>query len=103
METVPRVGVPGARFGQTRASVRAARGAPDSAFRRAADVTLTGMYVTAAGGYEDGDGRGGGCSDGFFEFLECDDAGVLHAVEVASPAPVTLDGIVLLGRPGGAR
>ncbi|MGN9792214.1 hypothetical protein ACTMTU_14120 [Streptomyces sp. OZ13] len=95
MEILPRIGVPGARFGRTRASVRAARGAPDSAFRRAADATLTDMYVTAAGGHEDGEGRGAG----FFEFLEYDDTGVLHAVEVASPAPVTLDGIVLLGRP----
>ncbi|MEV4679510.1 hypothetical protein [Streptomyces kurssanovii] len=87
MEIFPRVGVPGARFGQTRATVRAARGAPDSAFRRAAAATLTDMYVTAAGGHGDGEERG----DGFFEFLEYDDAGVLHAVEVASPAPVTLD------------
>ncbi|MGX1505608.1 UNVERIFIED_CONTAM: hypothetical protein RKD43_004233 [Streptomyces graminofaciens] len=95
MEIIPRIGAPGARFGRTRASVRAARGAPDSAFRRAADATLTDMYVTAPGGHEGGEG----CGDGFFEFLEYDDADVLHAVEVASPAPVTLDGIVLLGRP----
>jgi hypothetical protein len=80
----------GARFGQKRASVRAARGAPDTAFRRGADATLTDMYVTDVDGHEDG--------DGFFEFLEYDDADVLHAIEVASPAPVTLDGIRLLGR-----
>ncbi|MFD7442324.1 hypothetical protein [Streptomyces sp. NPDC059909] len=82
MEIVPLIGMSDVSFGQSRAAVRAARGVPGSAFRRGAAATLTDMYADHA-----------------VVFLEYDDADALHAIEVASPAPVTLAGIRLLGRP----
>ncbi|UYQ63997.1 hypothetical protein [Streptomyces peucetius] len=83
MEIVPLAGMAGAGFGEPRASVRGERGAPDSAFRRGAEP-LTDMYA-----------------DESCVFLEYDDADSLHAIEIASPGPVTLYGIRLLGRPEG--
>ncbi|MBT2367762.1 hypothetical protein J7E88_21235 [Streptomyces sp. ISL-10] len=82
MEIVPLTGVAGAAFGQSRASVRAVRGEPDSAFRRAADAALTDMYA-----------------DESYVFFEYDDADRLRAIEIASPGPVTVHGERLLGRP----
>jgi hypothetical protein len=82
MEIVPLTGVSGAGFGQSRASVRAVRGGPDSAFRRGADAPLTDLYA-----------------DESCVFFEYDDADLLHAIEIASPGPVTLHGVRLLGRP----
>ncbi|MFP1628341.1 hypothetical protein ACLB9X_24965 [Streptomyces sp. 5K101] len=82
MEIVPLTGVSGAAFGQSRALVRAVRGAPDSAFRRGADAPLTDLYA-----------------DESFVFFEYDDADLLHAIEIASPGPATLHGVGLLGRP----
>ncbi|ATW50155.1 hypothetical protein [Streptomyces peucetius] len=82
MEIVPLTGVSGAAFGQSRASVRAVRGEPDSAFRRGADAPLTDMYA-----------------DESYVSFEYDDADLLHAIEIASPGPVTLHGVRLLGRP----
>ncbi|MGW0703111.1 hypothetical protein ACWD0A_28130 [Streptomyces sp. NPDC002867] len=58
------------------------RGGPDSAFRRGADAPLTDLYA-----------------DESCVFFEYDDADLLHAIEIASPGPVTLHGVRLLGRP----
>ncbi|MFI2373073.1 hypothetical protein [Streptomyces sp. NPDC018833] len=85
MEIVPLTGVAGvagAAFGQSRASVRAVRGEPDSAFRRGADAPLTDMYAEES-----------------YVFFEYDYADLLHAIEIASPGPVILHGVRLLGRP----
>ncbi|NWF30703.1 hypothetical protein HW130_31415 [Streptomyces sp. PKU-EA00015] len=82
MEIVPLTGVTGAAFGQSRATVRVVRGGPDSAFRRGADAPLTDLYA-----------------DESCVFFEYDDADLLHAIEIASPGPVSLHGVRLLGRP----
>ncbi|MGW0777627.1 hypothetical protein ACWD01_29170 [Streptomyces sp. NPDC002835] len=83
MEIVPLVGMSGAAFGQPRRSVRAAHGEPDSAFRRGAEAELSDMYAAGES----------------YVFYEYDDADRLHAIEIASPGPVTLHGTGLLGRP----
>ncbi|MGW0998602.1 hypothetical protein ACWD5V_36085 [Streptomyces sp. NPDC002523] len=84
MEIHPLEGMSGLSFGQSRESVRALLGAPES-FRRAAHSLLTDSYL-----YRSRD-----------LYLGYDDEDLLHTIEVASPAPASLCGVRLLDRAHG--